>query len=368
MPSCASTTRCWRTHAGLGPTRSVRRWNGPCRCGRTSTTRAISSRCSKRTPEHWEAALAQFRAMRKVAPARAFSYWSAVADTLNQLGDRDERAGRCASGGRARRPAPRSGARAKQLAYFAQTDMTVQFVRDSDGREHMVTTRVPHQTSDWNPFVEAGDELRRVRGALREIDCGRGAGRAFASKRRARCLTLAIVDPSRVRMRNAPDELVCGPQSGDAVLVEYACIEARRRGWPDPRDRIRADRNSLARARCRAPASASRSRRIPARSSSNAVGNWPPIASLATPCTSDHASIASCCGSPACTTPASWHSRTRLSSTSNAHAPGCGERRIFLVRQRHVEHHGEVLRPAQREPDIASAGLVQPLERRARRA
>jgi tetratricopeptide (TPR) repeat protein len=169
---------------------------------------------------HWEAALAQFQAMRNIAPARAFSYWSAVADTLNQLGKRDEAVA-------AARQAAKHAAsaqerqRANELAYFAQTDMAVQFERDSNGREHMVTTRVPHQTSDWNPFVEPGDELRRVRGALREIECGHGGTRIRVETAHA-MLTLAIVDPSRVQMRNAPDELVCGAQSGDTVLVDYA--------------------------------------------------------------------------------------------------------------------------------------------------
>ena len=169
---------------------------------------------------HWQAALAHFRAMRKVAPVRAYSYWSAVADTLNQLDDRD------GALDAARRAADHAGsaderARAAQLAYFAQTDMTVQFVSDSAGRAQMVTTRIPHEASDWNPFIEAGDDLRRVHGVLQEIDCGHGATRLRVDAA-GTTLMLVIADPSRVRMRNAPEEFVCGPQSANSVVVEYA--------------------------------------------------------------------------------------------------------------------------------------------------
>ena len=177
---------------------------------------------------HLEVALAQFRAMRKIAPARAFSYWSAVADTLNELAMREEALSAARQAAEhAHTEDERS--RAAQLAYFAETDLAVQFTRDSSGRAQMVTTRVPHAAADWNPFVEAGDDVRRVRVALREIDCSGGVTRIRLESAGA-MLTLAIADPSRVRMRNAPEELVCGTQSGEAVWVEYA---ASKRGGAD---------------------------------------------------------------------------------------------------------------------------------------
>ena len=41
---------------------------------------------------HFDAAVVQLRAMHTVAPARAFSYWIAMADALNELERRDESA------------------------------------------------------------------------------------------------------------------------------------------------------------------------------------------------------------------------------------------------------------------------------------
>jgi hypothetical protein len=84
----------------------------------------------------------------------------------------------------------------------------------------MVTTRVPHE-SDWNPFIEAGDDIRRVQGIVKEIDCHNQVTRFVVEAGGVR-LRLAIEDPSRVRMRNAPAEFVCGTQETNHVLVEYA--------------------------------------------------------------------------------------------------------------------------------------------------
>ena len=111
---------------------------------------------------------------------------------------------------------------ASKLAYIAQTDMAVLFERDAEGRAQAITTRVPHQTAaDWNPFVEAGDDIRSVSGRLRDIDCGTGPTRVRVESAGS-VITLAIADPARVRMRNAPDEFVCGPQENALVDVQYA--------------------------------------------------------------------------------------------------------------------------------------------------
>ncbi len=170
-------------------------------------------------------AVAQLRAMRIVAPPRAFSYWSVLSDALNELGRRDES---LAAAQKAARYAgtPDEKALAAHLAYFSQTDLTVQLARDASGREQMVTARVPHQSAaDWNPFVEPGDDLRTVRGLLRELDCN--AVTEIRIDAEGSVLTLAIPDPSRVRMRNAPPEFVCGPQDSRPVEVQYAASPER---------------------------------------------------------------------------------------------------------------------------------------------
>ena len=173
----------------------------------------------EKNSSHYEAAVSQLRAMRRVAPARQYDYWIIMSDALNELERRKEaedaadRAARYAAN-------PSERARAAQLAYMAQTDLAVQLSHDSSGREQMVTTRVPHE-SDWNPFIEAGDDIRRVQGTVQEIDCGDTVTRFVVETGGAR-LRLAIEDPSRVRMRNAPAEFVCGPQKTNHVQVEYA--------------------------------------------------------------------------------------------------------------------------------------------------
>jgi tetratricopeptide (TPR) repeat protein len=169
---------------------------------------------------HNDIAAAHLRSIRNVPPARAFNYWSVLADALVELGRRDEAI--TAAHEAARYAAnPAEQARANQIVYFAQTDLAVQFARDSDGRTHMVTTRVPHETKDFNPFVEAGDDVRKVNGTLREIDCS-GKFTRFVVETAGARLKLAIEDPSRVLMRNAPAEFVCGRQEASKVVVEYA--------------------------------------------------------------------------------------------------------------------------------------------------
>jgi len=170
---------------------------------------------------NFDAAVAELRAMRSVAPARAYSYWTVMADACNELG---RRADALDAAHRAAQHAHTAAERAlaENLAYVSQTDFAVQFAPGADGRAEMITTRVPHQSvEDWNPFVEAGDDVRIARGALREIECSGGRTRLLVESG-AGTITLAIADPSRVRMRNAPEELTCGPQDNIPVEVQYA--------------------------------------------------------------------------------------------------------------------------------------------------
>ncbi len=110
-----------------------------------------------------------------------------------------------------------------------QTDLAVEFSRDANGRAQMVTTRIPHNASTWNPFIEPGDDIRRVQGTLREIECS-DKGMRIMVDTTGGVLTLAIPDPSHVQMRNAPAEFTCGPQPASPVTAEYAATKARENG------------------------------------------------------------------------------------------------------------------------------------------
>jgi hypothetical protein len=85
----------------------------------------------------------------------------------------------------------------------------------------MITTRVPNDATGFNPFIEPGDEVRRMEGRLRDIECVPPGMRLVVETQDGR-LSLSIPDPARVLMRNAPAEFVCGPQKGELVVVEYA--------------------------------------------------------------------------------------------------------------------------------------------------
>ena len=169
----------------------------------------------------YEAALREFQAMRNVSGARAYAYWLALADTFNELGRRGEAQSAAQhAADHAKTAAER--ARATEQIYIAETDLGVQFARDASGRLQLVTTRVPHQTVDWNPFIEPGDEIHRISGTLREIDCG-GATTKIRVEASGQTITLAIPDLHHVQMRHAPAEFTCGVQDPPArVVVNYA--------------------------------------------------------------------------------------------------------------------------------------------------
>lgn len=173
----------------------------------------------EKNARHYEAALREFHAMRRVPESRAYAYWLALADTFNELGLRDEAQS-------AARQASEHAATAAERAlaleqiHIAQTDMAVRFSRDASGELQLVTTRVPHQQTDWNPFVEPGDDMRRIQGELREIDCGDVT--RIRVEEAGKLLTLAIPDLKHVQMRHAPAEFVCGPQERTLVTIDYA--------------------------------------------------------------------------------------------------------------------------------------------------
>ncbi len=174
-----------------------------------------------------EAALADLRAIRTVPPSRAYHYWLAMADVLTSLGRNQDAV---AAARHAAELASDSDERAHavQLAYIAQTHPAVRFVRDSSGELKLVTTRTPNDGAELNPFIEPTDDLRRVEGKLREIDCSDHVTRMVVDTDAGR-LIVAIPDPLHVQMRNAPPEFVCGPQPLMEVTIQYAASK----GFPD---------------------------------------------------------------------------------------------------------------------------------------
>lgn len=168
------------------------------------------------------AAAAQLRAMRTVAPRRAFSYWTTMADALTQLGDREPaKAAALKAAGLASNDEERR--HAGVLAHVADTDLAVRMTRDAEGRPHMVTTRIPHAASDFNPFIEPGDRMERAEGKLVEVECG-GELRVLVDTGSG-TVRLAIRRLDHVQIRNGLGEFTCGMQEGVRVSVDYAKSE-----------------------------------------------------------------------------------------------------------------------------------------------
>ena len=117
----------------------------------------------EKNARHYEAAIRELHAMRIVAGTRAYAYWLALADAFNELGRRDE-AQSAARHAREHAASASERARADEETYFAETDFGVQFARDASGHLQLVATRMPHQQSDWNPFIEPADDIHRVQG------------------------------------------------------------------------------------------------------------------------------------------------------------------------------------------------------------
>jgi tetratricopeptide (TPR) repeat protein len=168
----------------------------------------------------YKLALAGLRAMRVVAPARAFAYWSAIADASNELDHRTDAQG---AAQKAREYASTSAERAQaaELLYIAQTDIATEFTRDAAGRQYLRTTRIPHNATGRNPFIEPGDRIRRVQASLNAVDCS-GGSLVISVRTNEGPLKLSIADPSHVQIENGPSEFNCGAQSGTAVTIDYA--------------------------------------------------------------------------------------------------------------------------------------------------
>jgi tetratricopeptide (TPR) repeat protein len=169
----------------------------------------------------YEAALQQFRAMRWVPAQRGYGYWTAFASALMETDQREE-AKQAAM--KALRYATTAEERnmAVSMGYMAETDLTVQFARDRDGNLKMVTARKPHGSDDWNPFVEAGDSIRRMDGQIRRVQCSGGKITGFEVGDSTASVNVTVADPSHILIRGGTPEFVCGAEDGRAVEIQYA--------------------------------------------------------------------------------------------------------------------------------------------------
>jgi tetratricopeptide (TPR) repeat protein len=177
---------------------------------------------------HWEETIAQLRAMRTIAPQRAFSYWITMASALENL-DRREETIAAASRALAYAGTTYDRTLARQMILIAQTDLKVQFTRDANGNEEIETTRIPHNSKEWNPFIEPGEIVRRAEGTLDRVQCA-GILTGLVVKTPQGELTLRVPDPHRVQLTNAPPELTCGGEQSARVKVEYVVPSAVLKG------------------------------------------------------------------------------------------------------------------------------------------
>ena len=167
-------------------------------------------------------ALAHFRAMRPPPPERAWRYYNALADVLLDLNRRAEAK---QAAGQAQRFAAtdEERARARELAYYADTELSVEIVHTPDGRREFRTVRVPVNAAPRNPFIEAGEDAHSAQASLERIDC-EDPGIRLIVRTSDGLLALSVPDPSRVQIRNGGGvkfEFTCGPQRPRPVLVEY---------------------------------------------------------------------------------------------------------------------------------------------------
>ena len=169
----------------------------------------------------YSAAVEELQSMTRPRGDRAFGYWTALAYALAELGRREESESAAEEAMKVA-GSSQERARATELDYVAKTDIAVRFSRDADGKPQLVTTRVPHGTVDFNPFVEPGDRVEVITGTLREVQCSGGRLTGFLVESERGLLTLAVPDPLHVLVRKGPAEFNCGPQAARSVKAEYA--------------------------------------------------------------------------------------------------------------------------------------------------
>lgn len=174
---------------------------------------------------HFDETIVQLQALKSIAPKRVFQYWSTLSYALEAVGKNDE-ARQAANQAKDCATTSAERARAERLIYTADTELAVQFTRDSNGRMQAVTTRVPRGTVNHNPFIEPGDDMRQARGQLKTIEC-QGQISGIVVDAPEGTLRLSIPDPLHVQILNGPSEFQCGTQSPLPVVVNYASSSER---------------------------------------------------------------------------------------------------------------------------------------------
>lgn len=176
--------------------------------------------------QNYGAALDQLRAMRSVPRGRAYTYWLTIASALLET-DQRPAAKSAAEKAIAFAATPDQRDAAALLALDTQTDITVQFARDHEGNLQMVTSRKPHGSTGWNPFIEIGDQIRTVTGRLGRVECTAGAITGFEVSDIARSVHVSVPDPSHVLIEGGKAEFYCGAEDGRKVTIQYAAKPAQ---------------------------------------------------------------------------------------------------------------------------------------------
>lgn len=172
----------------------------------------------------YKAALEEFRAMRAVTAARAYGYWTAMSSALTETEQREE-AKKAAAKAMSYAVSAEERAAASQLAYVADTDLTVQVSHEANGNLQMVTARKPHGASDWNPFIEPGDHIRSIEGRIQKVECAAGSITGFRIEVGPAAVEVELPDPAHVLIGGGTPEFVCGAEDGRKVAIQYAAFE-----------------------------------------------------------------------------------------------------------------------------------------------
>ena len=157
---------------------------------------------------------------------RAYPYWLTIASALLET-DQRRAAKAAAEKAIAFAATPDQRDAAALLELDTETDITVQFARDSQGNLQMVTTRKPHGATRWNPFIELGDQIRTVTGRIRKIECTAGAITGFEIGDTSATVRVSLPDPSHVLIEGGNTEFYCGAEDGRKVTIQYAARPAQ---------------------------------------------------------------------------------------------------------------------------------------------
>jgi len=173
----------------------------------------------------YKSTVEQLRAMHIPAGDRRYAYWLLMSAALIELDQRDE-AKQAAHEALKAAQSEADQMKARHMAIIAATDLTVQFATDSAGHSQMVTTRIPHGTTEWNPFIEPSDRIQHANGKLGEVLCAGGKLTGFVLRTSDGPLTVDVPDPTHVLMRNSPEEFFCGPIQEKGAEAVYAVVKA----------------------------------------------------------------------------------------------------------------------------------------------